>query len=105
MTEAASIQDSPTELNYAVTTKPSNEDTQSMPVQQYSYARTGPVKVRFLNQGFLKLLLSGKSVCTCMCVCVCVCVCPRSQAMKNHSREGHGHSNKVRYEFLLIKSN
>ena len=49
MTEAASIQDSPTELNYAVTTKASNGDAQSMPVQQYDYARTGPVKVRFLN--------------------------------------------------------
>ena len=49
MTEAASIQDSPTELNYAVTTKASNGDTQSVPVQQYDYARTGAVKVRFLN--------------------------------------------------------
>ena len=32
--------------------------------------------------GFLKLLLSMKSV----CMCVCVCVCPRSRGYKLHSR-------------------
>ena len=29
------------------------------------------------NFWFLKLLLSGKSVCVCVCGCVCVCVHPR----------------------------
>ena len=37
--------------------------------------------------GFLKLLLSGKSVrvrvCVCVGVCVCVCVCPPPEAMNN----------------------
>ena len=31
--------------------------------------------------GFLKLLLSVKSVCVCVRVCVCVCVCPPPEAI------------------------
>ena len=46
MTEAASIQGSPT---YAATTQAFNGDTQSAPVLQYAYARTGPVKVRLFK--------------------------------------------------------
>ena len=47
MTEAASIQGSPTEVAYAVTTKAFNGDTHTGPTLQYDYARTGAVKVRF----------------------------------------------------------
>ena len=46
MTEAASIQGSPT---YAATTQAFNGDTQTAPVLQYDYARTGPIKVRFFK--------------------------------------------------------
>ena len=53
MTEAASIQGSPTEITYAATTKAFNGDTHSGPILQYDYARTGPVKVRFLNKHLL----------------------------------------------------
>ena len=37
--------------------------------------------------GFLKLLLSGKSVAMCVRIPVCICVCISPQAMKNHSHE------------------
>ena len=50
MTEAASIQGSPTEITYAATTKPFNGDTHTGPTLQYDYARTGPVKVRYFEQ-------------------------------------------------------
>ena len=47
MTEAASIQGSPTEVTYAETTKAFNEGTHTGPAVHYDYARTGAVKVRF----------------------------------------------------------
>ena len=61
------------------------------------YIRRGSCWRLFLNQaragmcrapGFLKLLLSGKSVfmCACVCVCVCVSVCV-PHAINNYSRE------------------
>ena len=56
------------------------------------------IELQFLNTpGFLKLLLSRKSVCVSarvrahVCVrvhgCVCGCVCVRPQAIRNNSRE------------------
>ena len=47
MTEAASIQGSPTEITYAETTKAFNGGTDTGPALHYDYARTGAVKVRF----------------------------------------------------------
>ena len=47
MTEAASIQGSPTEVTYAETTKVFNGGTHTGPALHYDYARTGVVKVRF----------------------------------------------------------
>ena len=47
MTEAASIQGSPTEITYAETTKAFNGGTHTGPAVHYDYARTGVVKVRF----------------------------------------------------------
>ena len=63
MTEAASIQGSPT---YAATTQAFNGDTQTAPVLQYDYARTGPFKVRFLNN--LHYIFIIKSLCTYICM-------------------------------------
>ena len=57
MTEAASIQGSPTEITYAETTKAFGGDTHSASAIQYDYARTGPISVRFLaNTSSLTLL-------------------------------------------------
>ena len=47
MTEAVSIQGSPTEVTYADTTKAFNGGTHTGPAVHYDYARTGVVKVRF----------------------------------------------------------
>ena len=47
MTEAASIQGSPTEVTYAETAKAFNGGTHTGPAVHYDYARTGAVKVRF----------------------------------------------------------
>ena len=47
MTDAASIQGSPTELT-PDTTKPFDEATHTGPAPLYDYARTGPVTVRVL---------------------------------------------------------
>ena len=45
MTEAASIQGSPTEVTYATTMPVHNGDGRNEPELPYAYARTGPVKV------------------------------------------------------------
>ena len=51
---------------YAATTQAFNGDTQTAPVLEYAYARTGPVKVRFLNN--LHCIIIIKSLCTYICM-------------------------------------
>ena len=58
MTEAASIQGSPTEITYAETTKAFNRGTDTGPALHYDYARTGAVKVRFNSSYICSYILS-----------------------------------------------
>ena len=47
--DATSIQDSPTRVSYAATTQAIGKDINIGPALQYDYARTGPIKVRYLR--------------------------------------------------------
>ena len=46
--EATSIQGSPPAVSYAATTQVLSKHTNTGPALKYDYARTGPIKVRYL---------------------------------------------------------